>query len=1739
MSNKIIERESSQHNSTSNNLNDNEEGPEDSSNFIVKRTEISDIFYFNDSLIRGIESPQGKILLDFNSFFNSEDIEMAFENITFSITVLDQNENNAIAGVFLFNNTPFAPIKIEDPDNQIPLNPGLWEQWFESNFEDKKINGKNCLWLVYFVLDEKYAHDEKAMEKIFLKVHLSLYTTLNSYDSVMFLLTKNQFNEIETYQKPNYENNEENQDFEGTAIQAIKTMVNYIYEPVKEIQNEKNIPNNFCTFMNKRTVVFPIIEIREGAEYDHDDLENIFKEQTPAEISNNFEDFFIAKMIARQDKDNKVLVGQVNDKAIGMMAISTDINISFLQKNFELEEYDNLLCQDYMEAVNLKRKMISEAKAVKTENELKQIEKQYHQEIMKCERISQRLFLQKYVMERAKDIDTIDEIEKTVSNKEEQLTKETAKELIDQILKQYKIKYPELEQFEDKIKVEQGECLLSSEFDFFIETLEFFGLPINYMNGAGHWDDWLEKEAKKREQKEQFRKKLGQSSKVTRHRRDKKENDEPEKPNYFDFSPLGKAMRLFKDANITVRSFLRKIVKENKNLIASFFVDENGEPSDQRCFDIMSLSKQLVKNKIEIPQVFMDKIGPILLCFGGIPYTKRVVQRMPEHEVVEHVIEKKENKKKKEKKKKDVKDQDLEKKEEKPINVTIYEVCISDFFKAIQTTFQYDKLLYELGEIDDPDFVKEYEEYQKEEKIKYELSLKKDKTEFEIIRDASLKKNVEESKIALEKYKQYLDEYNDENSLPPCPNEVINAFCVKLFFIEQAFESRSSDFLLQAFDQFPDKDYLVLTQPHSFIENSLLEKFIKIEKKVDSLFGEVLYIIHRESLMISLLSVNFATEEDLKASNYLFDDLGNEAEHFFDMAMYSIKNKDKSKFMCVVCKIKEHIIGICLLSKEVNIDYYDSHFCIRDYMNLDKISKYFHSRIVFFQSHKNFAQYTKIIFKEILRLVNKIALYYEIAPDAPITPKFFKDFILTRNRKFPHFILKKWEYERTLYEDEKIKTRIDGEERDELDEKESDFCLVYLSKKMMVESRIANNNRIVVIGGSDTGISFIESLLSIRYLEFSYIYLVAPGGLLYHHIESEINNMKTSMNNYQLKDLKKLLLEKRIKIINSKVVDIKPKQKYVQFEDLSILNYDYLILTLGLQDHIWKDLKIVCDKNLEEKFKEFREFQDKIDNPNPKEITAILNSLASIQNNLKTEIGQMIFSIDCPNIYEKFSITDKKMISLRKNPHYEILLYGRNLNLLCFIQGLIKRQIPPKKIKLVIPNIKFDLTANKQNLKDERKLHQLRKEKGIEDDLEFINGNSLEDCPEVEEYLIKILRDKGVQVYQNYNFAGIKLKREEFSDPANIKPELQDLVIESFKFVEDGKDKSDIYLTTNLIVTGGMLDVDPVVFRFIHENGLVYNGRAIINNNFLTADNYIFAAGKLCEFSQCFSYIEKHKQLRLESYNSQEVGYTLAKYFLQTIDSQLNVDASAFDDKKLPTFYLPLPIGCYLPDDYIFYKAKSVKETNPKISEKENHRQPLIYNKLESGGCYLSFNFNVFGIIDTVVYLGKEEIDYRALVSLVGLHETYLNKLLSRFENNLIDNIPEFLSENWALSLYHDKFSNLVIKLKAILHEEDIKNIVLNVVQEDKSLDRENIKDLLAKVSNNTRAKIEYEIVSFLNENKNQLPFYHIPALKPIDDSKNEERKNSENSRPESRQSGVSNKSKQSGVSNKSKNSKK
>lgn len=86
-------------------------------------------------------------------------------------------------------------------------------------------------------------------------------------------------------------------------------------------------------------------------------------------------------------------------------------------------------------------------------------------------------------------------------------------------------------------------------------------------------------------------------------------------------------------------------------------------------------------------------------------------------------------------------------------------------------------------------------------------------------------------------------------TIPEPPESAKNAFAITLFCMEAAFDSRAKDFLKYAFDLFPDRDYLIVTQPHTIAENTLLNKFTLAQKKAENTFSHVLYIVHRDYLM--------------------------------------------------------------------------------------------------------------------------------------------------------------------------------------------------------------------------------------------------------------------------------------------------------------------------------------------------------------------------------------------------------------------------------------------------------------------------------------------------------------------------------------------------------------------------------------------------------------------------------------------------------------------------------------------------------------------------------------------------------------------------------------------------------------------------------------------------------------------------------------------------------------------------
>ena len=89
-----------------------------------------------------------------------------------------------------------------------------------------------------------------------------------------------------------------------------------------------------------------------------------------------------------------------------------------------------------------------------------------------------------------------------------------------------------------------------------------------------------------------------------------------------------------------------------------------------------------------------------------------------------------------------------------------------------------------------------------------------------------------------------------------------------------------------------------------------------------------------------------------------------------------------------------------------------------------------------------------------------------------------------------------------------------------------------------------------------------------------------------------------------------------------------------------------------------------------------------------------------------------------------------------------------------------------------------------------------------------------------------------------------------------------------------------------MLITAGHRDVDYDVFNSIHNNGLVYNGRLIVDKNFQTTDPSIFAAGSLCEFSGRYAALSQGRSLRMDRYNGREMGSRLANSVFDLYDPQ-------------------------------------------------------------------------------------------------------------------------------------------------------------------------------------------------------------------------------------------------------------
>ena len=101
----------------------------------------------------------------------------------------------------------------------------------------------------------------------------------------------------------------------------------------------------------------------------------------------------MAELIAAQNEENRALVAQVRDKAVGLMGLTKEVDVKLLHKCFELDSFDNLLKPEFMDAIRARRALIQAQNKRKADNEEIARKLKLKQETLRCNIIAQRMAL--------------------------------------------------------------------------------------------------------------------------------------------------------------------------------------------------------------------------------------------------------------------------------------------------------------------------------------------------------------------------------------------------------------------------------------------------------------------------------------------------------------------------------------------------------------------------------------------------------------------------------------------------------------------------------------------------------------------------------------------------------------------------------------------------------------------------------------------------------------------------------------------------------------------------------------------------------------------------------------------------------------------------------------------------------------------------------------------------------------------------------------------------------------------------------------------------------------------------------------------------------------------------------------------------------------------------------------------------------------------------------------------------
>nr|XP_054397601.1 cilia- and flagella-associated protein 61 isoform X1 [Pongo abelii] len=388
------------------------------------------------------------------------------------------------------------------------------------------------------------------------------------------------------------------------------------------------------------------------------------------------------------------------------------------------------------------------------------------------------------------------------------------------------------------------------------------------------------------------------------------------------------------------------------------------------------------------------------------------------------------------------------------------------------------------------------------------------------------------------------------------------AFCIQLFCIDEKYEARSLDFMNFVFSLFSDKNFCVISLPHLTPEFILIQNFVKMVPFNTCTLEQDLYVFHRAGLLKSI-NIRFATLLDTPGVENLVSTLMLNKSILEDLDRYNKARKDPdgTPLQAFVAEVAEQIVGIAVIRNEMDIEYVRSHYNIEDFIYFSHHQREEHGHMHHFALNPIFRHYTKFFLKEILRLGFKSCLYYPVYPKSR-EGKFQNPYAHSLTSAL-HYLVPVRPRRQIVYPLEKLGINAPSKA---VSKDPMSYALNHTNRKLTLEPKITVNAKIIVVGASSVGISFLETLVFCSHMKFNNLTLISTHGLPGKKLlDTEQRKFLASDHCFNDKDYALMSLCSWVNVVVGRMTGIDRAAKHVVLSTDEIVLYDHLILCTGQQ----------------------------------------------------------------------------------------------------------------------------------------------------------------------------------------------------------------------------------------------------------------------------------------------------------------------------------------------------------------------------------------------------------------------------------------------------------------------------------------------------------------------------------------------------------------------------------------------